>query len=68
MPGFEIEVTVREKNRLTIPSRVAERHGIEPGRRLVIMDDGGGDFFTVRVLPGTNAGALPGAYGRTRKG
>lgn len=65
MSLLEIEAIVREKNQLTIPRAVAERHGIEPGRRVVVIETGVADEFMVRVLPKTYAGALAGIYGRT---
>ena len=65
MSKLEIEATVREKNQLTIPRPVAERHGIEPGRRLVIVDTGDAGEFVVRVLPRSYAGALAGVFGTT---
>jgi bifunctional DNA-binding transcriptional regulator/antitoxin component of YhaV-PrlF toxin-antitoxin module len=65
VPTLEIEATVREKNQVTIPRPVAERHRIEPGHRLVIVDNGEADQFTVRVLPRSYAGLLAGVYGRS---
>jgi bifunctional DNA-binding transcriptional regulator/antitoxin component of YhaV-PrlF toxin-antitoxin module len=65
MTVLEIEATVRDKNQLTIPRPVAERHGIQPGRRLVIVDAGNDDEFTVRVLPRSYAGRLAGIFGHT---
>lgn len=62
---LEIHATVREKNQVTIPRAVAERHRIEPGRRLVIVDQGEGDEFVVRVLPRSYGGMLAGVYGRS---
>lgn len=65
MPLLEIEATVRDKNQMTIPRAVAERHGIEPGQRVVFVETGAKDQFMVRILPRTYAGALAGVYGRT---
>jgi AbrB family looped-hinge helix DNA binding protein len=62
---LEIEATVRDKNQITIPRPVAERHNIEPGQRIVIVDTGAGDEFVVRVLRPTYAGALTGIFGTT---
>jgi AbrB family looped-hinge helix DNA binding protein len=64
-PALEIEATVRRKNQITIPLAIAERHGIEPGQRLVIIDNGSADEFTVRVLRTSYAGALAGIFGTT---
>ena len=58
MAILEFEAAVREKNQITIPRPVAERHGLTPGQRLVVVDDGVKDEFTIRVLPRSYAGAL----------
>lgn len=65
MPTLEIPAVVRAKNQLTIPQAIAERHGIEPGRRLVVVDTGEEDEFVVRVVRKSYAGALTGIYGDT---
>jgi len=62
---LEIEATVRDKNQMTIPRQVAERHRIEPGARVIFLDQGRHGEFTVRVLPSTYAGALTGVYGNS---
>jgi len=62
---IEREATVREKNQVTIPRAVAERHGIEPGQRVVFVEGEADDEFRVRVLPRSYAGALAGIYGKT---
>jgi bifunctional DNA-binding transcriptional regulator/antitoxin component of YhaV-PrlF toxin-antitoxin module len=64
-PLLEVEAVVRAKNQVTIPQIVAERHAIEPGQRLVIVDRGIDDEFTVRVIRTTYAGALAGVFGTT---
>jgi len=64
---LEIEATVRTKNQITIPQTVAERHGIEPGQRLVIIDTGAKDEFTVRVIRSSYAGVLAGIFGSTKE-
>jgi bifunctional DNA-binding transcriptional regulator/antitoxin component of YhaV-PrlF toxin-antitoxin module len=64
-PSLEIPAVVRGKNQITIPQAIAERHGIEPGRRLVIVDSGDDDQFVVRVVRKSYAGILPGVYGKT---
>jgi AbrB family looped-hinge helix DNA binding protein len=56
-------VTVQAKNRITIPRPLADRYGIEPGQRLLIVDTGIDDEFTVRVIRNSYAGALTGVYG-----
>ena len=65
MPFLEIEATVREKNQMTIPQAVAERHQIGPGQKFLIVDAGEANEFIVRVLPRTYAGALAGVFGTT---
>jgi bifunctional DNA-binding transcriptional regulator/antitoxin component of YhaV-PrlF toxin-antitoxin module len=65
MPTLEIPAVVRAKNQLTIPQAIAQRHGIEPGRRLVVVDTGDADEFVVRVVRKSYAGALTGVYGNT---
>ena len=65
VPSLEIEATVREKNQMTIPQAVAERHHIGPGQRLLIVDGGEANEFVVRVIPRTYAGALAGVFGTT---
>jgi AbrB family looped-hinge helix DNA binding protein len=62
---LEIPATVRGKNQITIPQAIAERHGIEPGRRLVIVDTGEEDQFVVRVVRKSYAGIFSGMYGNT---
>jgi bifunctional DNA-binding transcriptional regulator/antitoxin component of YhaV-PrlF toxin-antitoxin module len=62
---LEIEATVRDKNQMTIPRQVAERHGIEPGQRILFLDEGRDGEFIVRVLRSSYAGALTGIYGNT---
>lgn len=64
MPFAEPQAVIREKNQMTIPRAVAERHGIAPGRRVVFIETGSQDEFTIRVLPNTYAGALAGVYGK----
>jgi len=65
MTTLEIEATVRDKNQITIPRPVAERHNIEPGQRIVIVDTGADDEFVVRILRPTYAGVLTGMFGTT---
>ena len=61
----EFVVTVGADNTLTIPEPLVARHGIEPGRRFVVVDRGTVDEFTVRVLPRSYAGQLGGYFGST---
>jgi len=66
-PAVEIEATVRTKNQITIPQIVAERHGIGPGQRLLIVDAGVRDEFMVRVIRSSYAGTLAGMFGTTEE-
>ena len=50
MPTLAIAAIVRAKNQLTIPQAIAERRGIEPGQRLVVVDTGEEDQFVVRLV------------------
>jgi AbrB family looped-hinge helix DNA binding protein len=67
MGTIEIEATVRMKNQITIPQAIADRHGIEPGQRLVIVDTGLDNQFTIRVIRPSYAGALAGIFGSTEE-
>ncbi len=62
----QFEATVRDKSQVTIPREVAERHKLQPGQKLVIVDDTDQPGqFVVRVIPRTYAGALAGVFGTT---
>ncbi len=66
MALFQVEATLRDKNQVTIPREVAERHKLQPGQKLVIVDDSDQPGqFVVRVIPRTYAGALAGVFGTT---
>jgi AbrB family looped-hinge helix DNA binding protein len=66
MTMLQIEATVRDKNQVTIPREVAERHKLQPGQKLVIVDDTDQPGqFVVRVIPRTYAGSLAGVFGTT---
>jgi bifunctional DNA-binding transcriptional regulator/antitoxin component of YhaV-PrlF toxin-antitoxin module len=67
MNRLEIEATVRTKNQMTIPQPVADRHGIAPGQRLIIVDGENEDEFSVRVIRPSYAGALAGVFGTTEQ-
>jgi bifunctional DNA-binding transcriptional regulator/antitoxin component of YhaV-PrlF toxin-antitoxin module len=62
-PTIEIEALVRDKNQVTIPRQIAERHRIRVGQRLIIVDGQHEDEFTVRVIRSTYAGVLAGMFG-----
>jgi bifunctional DNA-binding transcriptional regulator/antitoxin component of YhaV-PrlF toxin-antitoxin module len=67
MEPIEIEATVRAKNQITIPQLIAERHCIEPGQRLVIVDTGLNHEFTIRVIRSSYARTLAGIFGTTEE-
>ena len=58
---------MRERNQLTLPDRVATRLGVTAGDRLLITVAEGASEATLRPLAASYAGALAGAYGRTRE-
>jgi bifunctional DNA-binding transcriptional regulator/antitoxin component of YhaV-PrlF toxin-antitoxin module len=61
---LQIEATLRDKNQVTILREVAERHKLQPGQKLVIVDDSNQPGqFVVRVIPRTYAGLLAGVFG-----
>jgi len=63
---LEIAVSLRERNQLTLPDRVATRLGARAGDRLLLaIEPAEPDVVRVRRLPGSYAGALTGVYGRT---
>lgn len=63
---LEIAVSLRERNQLTLPDRVASRLGARPGDRLVLLiEPAEPDVVRLRRLPRSYAGALTGVYGRT---
>lgn len=63
---IEIELTLRERNQLTLPDRVATRLGAEAGDRLLLtIDPREPEVMHLRRLPRSYAGALTGVYGRT---
>lgn len=65
---IEVEATLRDKNQLTIPREIAERHKLSPGQKLVIVDstERPGEFV-VRVIAASYAGALAGVFGTTEQ-
>ena len=63
---IEVEVTIREKNQLTLPERVARRLGVRAGQRLIVtVADEGATEATMRPLRESYAGIAKGVYGRT---
>jgi AbrB family looped-hinge helix DNA binding protein len=67
MKPLQAEAVVRAKNQITIPQSIADRFGIGPGQRVVLVDDGVRDQFTIRVIRSSYAGALSGIFGTTEE-
>ena len=64
--AFEIVVSLRERNQLTLPDRVATRLGAEAGDRLLLtIEPGEPEVVLLRRVPRSYAGVLTGVYGRT---
>jgi AbrB family looped-hinge helix DNA binding protein len=59
----EAEVSLRKKNQLTLPDRIAERLGVRPGDRLVFSLDDETGAVSVRPVLKSYAGTLNGVYG-----
>lgn len=69
---IEVQVTLRERNQLTLPDRIAARIAAKPGDRLLLTvepgePNGPGDAGVVRLkrLKESYAGIARGIYGRT---
>lgn len=66
MPPIVIEVTLRERNQLTLPDRIATRLGVGAGDRLLLrLETEETSEVTLRRLRGTYAGVAKQAYGET---
>lgn len=66
MALIEAEITLRDRNQLTVPKDIAEASGLHEGQRLVVTFHA--DFpnqITIRPLPDSYAGILTGIYGTT---
>lgn len=62
----EIEITLRDRNQLTLPDRVAERIGAKTGDRLLLtFDPGEAGIIRLKRLPDSYAGIADGVYGST---
>ena len=64
--SFQVQVTLRERNQLTLPERIAARIAAKPGDRLLLMVEAA-DPSVVRVkrLKDSYAGIATGVYGHT---
>ena len=64
MANLELEVSLRQKNQITIPEEVVRRLGLAPGDRLVMaIDDAQPDPMQLRPIRRSYAGLLTGVYG-----
>ncbi len=68
MTMLQIAVTMRDRNKMTIPREVIECHNLLPGQKLVIVDDTDQPGqFAVRVILRTYAGALASVFGTSTR-
>ena len=68
MAQVEVEVTLRERNQMTLPEPIVERLGARVGDRFLIsvtQDDSG--FARIRPLRQSYAGAARGMFGATHE-
>ncbi len=65
MAEVVVEVTVRDRNQITVPAEAARALDARPGTRLVLSVDPDRHVATVRPLRDSYAGVAGHAYGRT---
>ena len=67
--GIQVQVTLRERNQLTLPDRVAARIEAKPGDRLLLTvepaEPGQPGVVRMKRLRNSYAGIAAGVYGRT---
>ena len=64
--GIQVQVTLRERNQLTLPDRVAARIEAKPGDRLLLtVDPAEPGVVRLKRLKDSYAGIASGVYGRT---
>ncbi|HLZ47874.1 MAG TPA: hypothetical protein VKR80_04415 [Candidatus Limnocylindria bacterium] len=62
----QVQVTLRERNQLTLPDRLVTRIAAKPGDRLLLtLDAAEPDVVRLKRLKDSYAGIAPGIYGRT---
>jgi len=62
-----IEGSLRPKNQITLPEKIAARLGVEPGDRFVfVMEDGENDVVHLRRLRRSYAGIAADVYGSSQ--
>lgn len=66
---LQVQVTLRDRNQLTLPDRIADRIEAKPGDRLLLTVEpaapGVGGVVRLKRLKDSYAGIAPGVYGRT---
>ncbi len=66
MASLDAEVTVQQRNEVTLPSAIAEARNVTPGSRFIVhIDDEHPDLILLRAIPKSYAGALKGLVGRS---
>ena len=64
--GIQVQATLRDRNQLTLPDRIAARIEAKPGDRLLLTIDAvEPGVVRVKRLKDSYAGIAPGIYGRT---
>ena len=65
MPEVVVQVTVRERNQITVPAEAAAALDARPGTQLLLSVDADRHVVTVRPLRQSYARVAGRAYGRT---
>ncbi len=67
MAALKIEGSLRSKNQITLPEKIAARLGVEPGDRFVfVMEDGENGVVHLRRLRKSYAGIAADVYGSSQ--
>lgn len=67
MTAMRVEGSLRPKNQITLPEKIAARLGVEPGDRFVfVMEDGENDVVHLRRLHKSYAGIAADVYGSSQ--
>lgn len=67
MTAMRVEGSLRPKNQITLPEKIAARLGVEPGDRFVfVMEDGENDVVHLRRLNKSYAGIAADVYGSSQ--
>ncbi|MBC5798700.1 MAG: AbrB/MazE/SpoVT family DNA-binding domain-containing protein [Candidatus Eremiobacteraeota bacterium] len=66
MASLDAEITVRQRNQVTLPSAIAEARNVKRGSRFIVhIDDHHPDVIFLRAIPRSYAGTLKGLFGTT---